>query len=130
MTATSRGRLLRDESESGHLRIAIPEVALLEAEANHHRAVSAAESKLKAARESLEQRRAPQGGDLKPRQLTYRADLEEVLRVAGGEILPIPQVPHDQLVEEAVWRRRPFDAKGDGYRDALPDQRKQRAFAD
>ena len=38
---------------------------------------------------------------------------------AGGKILPIPDTPHARLIDKATARRRPFDAKGDGYRDAL-----------
>lgn len=92
---------------------------LLEAEANHKRAVLAAEQKLAAARETLDQLRAPQGGDLRPRKLAYREDLEQMIREASGQIVPLPMTPHAQLITKAVARRRPFDAKGDGYRDAL-----------
>jgi hypothetical protein len=60
-----------------------------------------------------------QPADIAPLRLRYRDDLEEILREANGEILPIPTVPHRRLIERAVARRRPFDANGDGYRDAL-----------
>ena len=116
---SAAGRLLRDEATAGRLRLAVPEVVLIESEANHRRAVREEESKLASARDALRQLRAPQGGDLAPRRLCYRTDLEEILSQAGAEILPIPSTPHGQLIAKAIERRRPFNRKGSGYRDAL-----------
>jgi hypothetical protein len=116
---SAAGSLLRDEATAGRLRIAVPEVVLIESEANHRRDVEAAESRLVAARAALERLRVRQGHDLKPRKLRYREDLEEILRQAGAEVLPIPDVPHERLIAKAVNRRRPFNEKGTGYRDAL-----------
>jgi hypothetical protein len=118
---STAGRLLRDESTAGHLRLAIPEVVLIESEANYRRAVREARGKLTAVLDELEQLRAPHGTrrEGRPRRLRYRTDLESLVREANGEILPIPQVPHERLVEKAARRQRPFDVNGDGYRDAL-----------
>lgn len=116
---STAGRLLRDEAAAGRLRIAVPEVVLIESEANHGREVRAEEGKLAAARAALEQLRSPQGGDRAPRRLRYRSDLDEILSRAEAEILPIPDTPHEQLIARAVERRRPFNDKGGGYRDAL-----------
>lgn len=116
---STAGRLLRDEAAAGRLRIAVPDVVLIESDANYRRAVRAEEGKLAAARNALQQLRSPQGGDLKPRRLRYRVDLEKILSQAGAEILPIPDTPHEHLIARAVERRRPFNDKGSGYRDAL-----------
>jgi hypothetical protein len=116
---SAAGRLLRDESAAGRMRIAVPEVVLIESEANHRRAVQAAREKLVAAHEALRDLDTPQGRDLRPWRLRYREELEHVLRYAGGEILPIPAVGHLRLLEKAATRRRPFDARGVGYREAL-----------
>jgi hypothetical protein len=45
--------------------------------------------------------------------------LEQILRDAHGEILPIPHVAHEHLIKKAIARHPPFDEKGSGYRDAL-----------
>lgn len=48
---------------------------------------------------------------------------DQVLRSAieshGGVIGPIPDPSHDLLVDRAIQRRKPFNEKGAGYRDAL-----------
>jgi len=116
---SAAGRVLRDESEAGRLRIAVPTVVLLESDANHRRAVLKANEQLIAARDKLEQLRAPQAGDLRPRKLQYRQEIEELVRAADSKLLPIPDVPHATLIEKAVNRIRPFDSNGDGYRDTL-----------
>ena len=99
----------------------MPEVVLIECEAHHHRALREAKAKLRAVRDELEELRDPFAPerDVGPVRLKYRADLEAIIRETGGEVLPIPGICHAHLVEKAVARRRPFDAKGDCYRDAL-----------
>ncbi len=116
---SAAGRLLRDESAAGRVRIAVPEVVLIESEANHRRAVQAARERLVAAHEALRELTTPQGRDLRPWRLHYREELEAVLHNAGGELLPIPAVSHLRLLERAALRQRPFDARGEGYREAL-----------
>lgn len=116
---SAAGRRLRDASAEGRLRIAVPMVVLLESEANHRRAVRKAEAQFTAARDKLDQLRASQGRDLHPRKLRYREDIEQLVSEADGKLLPIPEVPHARLIGRAVSRKRPFDANGDGYRDAL-----------
>jgi hypothetical protein len=118
---SAAGRLLRDESAAGRLRIAVPEGVLIESEANHRRAVQAAREKLVASHEALRQFSlpSPQGRDLRPWRLRYREELEQVLLRASGELLTIPAVSHLNLLERAAARRRPFDGRGEGYREAL-----------
>lgn len=107
---SAAGRLLRDESAAGRLRIAIPRVVLIESDASYRRAVRKAEGQLGAARHKLKQLRVPQGGDLAPRELRYGEDIEKLVREADGQVLPVPDVPHAALVDRAANRTRPFDA--------------------
>jgi hypothetical protein len=116
---SAAGRLLRDESAAGRMRIAVPEAVLIESEASHRRAVQAARERLVAAHEALKDLEGAQGRDLRPWRLHYREELEHVVRHARGELLPIPAVGHLRLLEKAAARRRPFDARGEGYREAL-----------
>lgn len=117
---SAAGRLLRDEATAGRLKLVVPEVVIRECVANHERAVGAALDKIEAGQRTLRELHATSEEILSPTvSLTYRADLEAIVRDAAGEILPIVAVPHSYLVDKAVERARPFDAQGDGYRDAL-----------
>jgi hypothetical protein len=116
---SAAGRLLRDEAAAGSLRIAVPEVVVIEAGADQRRAVQAARERLVAAHEPLRTLSEYHARDLRPWRLHYREDLQRVLAEVGGEILPIPDVPHEHLQKRAGARRRPFDAEGHGYRRAL-----------
>lgn len=49
----------------------------------------------------------------------FRQLLESKVLGSGGQLLPLPDVSHDTLVDHAIHRRRPFGGKGTGYRDAL-----------
>lgn len=49
----------------------------------------------------------------------WRKYIEDRLRAARVEILPHPEVPHADVVARDIARRRPFNAKGQGYRDTL-----------
>jgi hypothetical protein len=116
---STAGQLVRDESASGRLRIAVPEVVMIESDANHRRALRAARDRLLAARAELDALRDPQTGhDFSPRR-RYRDDLYELVSEARGVVLPIPDTSHEVLIGKAVARKRPFDENGGGYRDAL-----------
>ncbi|MCP3420323.1 PIN domain-containing protein [Nocardioides pinisoli] len=45
--------------------------------------------------------------------------IERKVRESGGEVLPMPQVPHLAVVNRDLDRRKPFQPSGKGYRDAL-----------
>ena len=49
----------------------------------------------------------------------HRAALLKRLRDAKATILPYPEIPHEQLVQRALMRKKPFSESGAGYRDAL-----------
>ncbi len=116
------GRLLLGEAMDRRLHVVVPEVVLLEAEANHQGEVGAARSRLAAVRRDLRQLRlghlVPEA-ETRPHSLTYRAELEQILRDNGAEILPIPDVPHRQFVDKAIARGLPLIEQKGGYRDAL-----------
>ena len=49
----------------------------------------------------------------------YREWLLATLGNLNAEILPYPDVPHKQVVDRDLQRRRPFKRDGSGYRDFL-----------
>ena len=49
----------------------------------------------------------------------YREFLTKQLQLLNCTYLPYPQVSHEQVVERAVTRRKPFNKSGAGYRDTL-----------
>lgn len=57
--------------------------------------------------------------DLEAETLSFREGLLSQLRNAETEILGYPNTTHEELVQRATARRRPFNAKGSGYRDSL-----------
>ena len=58
-------------------------------------------------------------GQLKP-QAGYRAHLIEVIQAAGAQLVDLPEVADQELVERSLKRQAPFDSSGKrGYRDAL-----------
>ncbi len=63
---SAAGRLLRDEAAGDRVRIAVPEVAVIEAAANQRRAVAAARARLVAAHEPLKRLPEFHARDLRP----------------------------------------------------------------
>ena len=57
--------------------------------------------------------------DLTAETASFKERLLGQLRASGSEILDYPGTSHEDLVSRATSRRRPFDDKGSGYRDAL-----------
>lgn len=112
--------LLRHMTWEYRWQVAIPQVALSEAAATFQRAVDEVETATSALMKK--RRRLGFPHDLPPSEpvnyLDYMAELLDE-KVLGFEILPVPEVGHADLIERAVHRRPPFDAKGSGYRDAL-----------
>lgn len=49
----------------------------------------------------------------------YAQEMRRRLETAGAIVLATPGVSHDDLVDRAIHRRKPFDNAGRGYRDAL-----------
>ncbi|MGH8685255.1 MAG: PIN domain-containing protein [Nitrosospira sp.] len=49
----------------------------------------------------------------------YRRQLENLLSTNKVEVLPIPEVTHDAMLDRDLSGRKPFEVSGRGYRDAL-----------
>ena len=49
----------------------------------------------------------------------FRSRLESRISNARSTVLGYPNVAHEKVVGRAIGRKRPFDAKGSGYRDTL-----------
>ena len=49
----------------------------------------------------------------------YSAFLTDLFAKEDAKIIPMPGVPHAELAQRAVEKRRPFKESGAGYRDAL-----------
>lgn len=49
----------------------------------------------------------------------YETYFKEKLKEAEAKILPYPDEPHKKIVQQALHRRKPFNRKGQGYRDYL-----------
>ncbi len=60
-----------------------------------------------------------EGLDVQELTSLFRQRLHQKLELPNVAILNYPDVAHDHLVKKAVARKKPFDEKGSGYRDAL-----------
>jgi hypothetical protein len=108
-------------AEEGELRVATPEVVVLETVNHRHsKTVEALHTYQKACRRL-------RGLDIPANQLhlsadeltrTYEKQLRERLERIG-DVQPVPAVSHDVLVRRAVRKSKPFAKAGTGYRDAL-----------
>src|SRR6185503_18198292 len=50
---------------------------------------------------------------------TYKEWFVERLQSVGADILPYPTVSHKSVVQRDLFRRKPFNREGAGYRDCL-----------
>jgi predicted nucleic acid-binding protein len=121
---------IRNQSTYGPLAVLVPELVIREAVGVYRRHLKASQRELHRA---LKRRRQLQAGapdpaleavdtsvDVDVAAANYSSRLRQVLERAGVRVLPLPQVDHDRLIEDALQGRKPFDQEGhDGYRDAL-----------
>jgi len=49
----------------------------------------------------------------------FDSQLRQRFAQARVRVLPIPELPHEQVIKRAVAKQKPFDDKGRGYRDSL-----------
>lgn len=109
------------------IRIAVTEVTLAEAIANHRRSVSTARTALHDWRRKHRVGFLPGLGDnfdatdkvLEAGIDRYAARLRDRFAEGHVEVLEVADIPHMELVRRATERRRPCDDHGDGYRDTL-----------
>lgn len=111
-----------DQAASGHFRIVLPEVVVIETHELYRREVT--ERIAQRDRPSTRLRKldvdspeAPQI-DVQAAADAFEAKLRKKA-TAGGVVVSVPDVDHEQLVRRAALKRRPFRDRGVGYRDAL-----------
>lgn len=113
-------RLLRHMTSEFRWKVAIPQVALLEASAKHKQAVQDSDTSVQ--KLLKDRRRLGVSSELVDAvSVTYLEYLDELLeeKVVGFEVLPLPNPDHAALVERAIERVPPLNEKGSGYRDSL-----------
>jgi len=103
--------------------LTVPELVVRETVNKHREALTEAYAKVSQGLAALERagakppRMDPIDSDVLVQ--VFSEQLERLLDEAGVERLPIPSTGHEPVVERALRRRMPFNAKGHGYRDAL-----------
>lgn len=115
---------LAERGATGALSIVVPEVVVRETTARFGRdceevAVLDRRSASLRSRLGLAALGSASALDVDGAKTKYAIDLRSSLRSSGAQIVPIPAVPHEELVDRAVSRRKPFADSGNGYRDAL-----------
>ena len=116
--------LLSSSSVVGHT-ICIPALAIEEVYAKYRKVL---DSEVKKVRDSLRGLSRQLGEllnspisdlDVAAKVSLFREILEAQFTEPNCDILDYPDVSHNEMVKRAVARRRPFDDKGSGFRDAL-----------
>lgn len=115
---------LLDASRQGLVRLAVPELVVMEAANAWAHAVvggiadlAKVEAKLASLGIVQTARERPSVSELRDQK---REELTTQLREAFAEVPGLPATPHHELVERALNRIQPFDSGGkDGYRDVL-----------
>lgn len=117
-------RVFRSEATRAGHQIFIPEVVIEEVVNKYSELLQQRADKLESAIRNVEQHaridlRSPIDADeIKKLQVNYRDELDEKL-LSISTTISFPTTPHETLVRRALDRRRPFQSKGRGYRDAL-----------
>ena len=114
-------RIVEHECREGRFALYLPEVVLSELKAH-----AAIEARTAATRYAQDVRTLRQLGELQgapdPVALTaaYPARLDRRVAEFGATVVPIPDITHRELLERALFRRKPFGEKKDtGYKDTL-----------
>lgn len=131
---TWKSALLR--GRRGQLRLWIPEVVVREVIRLHARKLEEAIRKMRTGLSDVRSLRLDEGiipdrekleQVVRAKAADYETRLRSALATAKAEILPLPRVSHEVLLERAMSETRPFRLKSrdpenkgpDGYRDAL-----------
>ncbi|HEX5583818.1 PIN domain-containing protein [Gaiella sp.] len=118
----AQGRLLIAAARNQELTLVVPEVVVLEATTLVRRkADDLAKSVTNLRREYADLGTRFEGAPLDAEETaaTYETALRRRLRDSGTSVPTPPNVPHLDVARRAMDRRKPFDAKGRGYRDTL-----------
>lgn len=118
-------RRLLDETRRDNLKLVVPEVVVREAAnlwaekvGEQMRAARSAQLFLLQAGLSADEPFVLR--DLKGIRQREELRIREHVTEAGGEVAPLPEAGHDQVIERALRRRQPFDSNGrGGYRDVV-----------
>jgi len=124
------GSLIRDQGASGTIALLVPELVIREAVGVYGRTFKRTQRDL---RDVLRRRRRLDAGapdaalgkvelsvDPVAASQNYEVALRATLASAGTQVLPLPTVGHEELVQRSLDHRKPFDHDGHaGYRDAL-----------
>jgi len=120
-TAASKGLL--EGARSGIIRLAVPELVLLEVTNKWRervRQVAGAADAVGKDAQRLGLKGVKIVGPIVADVVAeYEQELRRKLAAANASILPMPDVPHEALVRKAIERKAPFAERGTGYRDAL-----------
>lgn len=106
--------------EQSLLRVATSDVVVMELERQAMREVSDVNTSLRSAASAA----ARLGEDLEVSLLNvpaqwWRLQFESRLRHLGIEVVPHPQVAHEEIIRRDLAGTPPFKASGEGYRDTL-----------
>lgn len=118
-------RVLFEYKESIGIKVALPQVVVLEAinhvreeieaavVANNNRISKLSKTAAISIGKMLYQR------DIDKLVDEFRGKIEKVIEKKFDALIPIPEVPHENLVMRDLNRKKPFERSGKGYRDAL-----------
>lgn len=116
-------RLLFNQAAQGRFHLVLPEVVAREVTELYRREINTRFKELEKFARRLKSLRIPVSEqepiDMEVKAAEFRGYLESKIFEAGGEVVQLPEVSHDHLVNKAIRRRKPFSGKGAGYRDAL-----------
>lgn len=117
--------LLLENLKSLNYSLVIPEVVIEETINKYKEALAEHSGKVQGSIKAIKiLRNAFWDDSYKPHDILklvteYRNFLENHFKQYSATILPIPQVPHNQLLSRDLNRKKPFSESGKGYRDAL-----------
>ncbi|WP_406271131.1 PIN domain-containing protein [Streptomyces sp. NBC_00191] len=118
-------RVLAQAAPTWGIRILVPEVVVAEAIGGYQRRTAEALTGLDRWRSKhvhalgLDEIYDQTKTEIERIAVEYASQLSRLIEDLRAEIIAPPVVPHMQLVQRAVSRRRPCDKSGDGYRDTL-----------
>ena len=116
-------RVLQPALERAGTKLYVPVVVVEEVCNSYRRTLESLNADLERARRKIERVRgeAPtiEVLALEEEADKYRHDFMKRLAELHAEILPYPDVPHEEMVRRAIGRSKPFKESGVGYRDTL-----------
>lgn len=115
-------RVLLSGANADLYRLVVPEVVVREVRARYSESLAKAVSNSEAQQRTLQRlgvERPILPIDVEARSVIYESELRATIAGVGGEIPVLDDVDLYALVEKAAHRQRPFDDKGNGFRDAL-----------